>query len=176
MLYALRSNQGAILLTGEAGCGKTMLSRSLVAELEPDKTEVALLTSPSPTPTELLREILYQVGETHLDTGDTEIVHRLNGRLHDNFSLGKTTLVIIDEGQLLADDALFEGIRLLINFQLNDPCLITLLLIGQPELGERIRNLPQFDDRLSAPGLLRPLERREVGAYIEHRMSVAGRS
>ncbi len=176
LLYALRSNQGAILLTGEAGCGKTMLSRSLVAELEPEKTEVALLTSPSPTPTELLREILYQVGETHLDTGHTEIVHRLNGRLYDNFSLGKTTLVIIDEGQLLADDALFEEIRLLLNFQLNDAFLITLLLIGQPELGERIRNLPQFDDRLSARGLLRPLERREVGAYIDHRMSVAGRS
>ena len=54
--------------------------------------------------------------------------------------------------------------------------MITLLLIGQPELGERIRNVPQFDDRLSARGLLRPLERREVGAYIDHRMSVAGRS
>jgi general secretion pathway protein A len=152
-----------------------MLSRSLVAGLEPDKTEVPLLTSPSPTPTELLHEILYQVGETRLDIGHTEIVHLLNGRLYDNFSLGKTTLVIIDEGQLLADDALFEEIRLLLNFQLNDAFLITLLLIGQPELGERIRNLPQFDDRLSARGLLRPLERRQVGAYIDHRMSFAGR-
>ena len=83
-----------------------MLSRSLVAGLEPDKTEVPLLTSP--TPTELLHEILYQVGETRLDIGHTEIVHLLNGRLYDNFSLGKTTLVIIDEGKLLADDALFE--------------------------------------------------------------------
>ena len=85
-----------------------MLSRSLVAGLEPDKTEVPLLTSPSPTPTELLHEILYQVGETRLDIGHTEIVHLLNGRLCDNFSLGKTTLVIIDEGRLLADDTLFE--------------------------------------------------------------------
>ena len=47
LLYAIKSNQGAVLLTGEAGCGKTMLSRSLVDELDPDKTEVALLTSPS---------------------------------------------------------------------------------------------------------------------------------
>jgi len=128
------------LLTGESGCGKTMLSRSLVNELDPDITEVALLTSPSPTPTELLREILYQVGETQLDEDHTEIVHRLNGRLYDNFSLGKTTLVIIDEGQLLEDAKLFEEIRLLLNFQLNDAFLITLLLIGQPELAERIRN------------------------------------
>ena len=68
LLYALlRNNQGGILLTGESGCGKTMLSRSLVNELDPVITEVALLTSPSPTPTELLREILYQVGETQLD-------------------------------------------------------------------------------------------------------------
>ncbi len=176
LLYALRSNQGGILLTGESGCGKTMLSRSLVNELDPDKTEVALLTSPSPTPTQLLREILYQVGETQLDEDHTEIVHRLNGRLYDNFSLGKTTVVIIDEGQLLEDAKLFEEIRLLLNFQLNDAFLITLLLIGQPELGERIRNLPQLDDRLSARGLLRPLERRDVGAYINHRMGIAGRT
>ena len=175
LLYALRSNQGGILLTGESGCGKTMLSRSLVNELDPDKTEVALLTSPSPTPTQLLREILYQVGETQLDEDHTEIVHRLNGRLYDNFYLGKNTLVIIDEGQLLEDARLFEEIRLLLNFQLNDAFLITLLLIGQPELGERIRNLPQLDDRLSARGLLRPLERRDVGAYINHRMAIAGR-
>ena len=50
------------------------------------------------------------------------------------------------------------------------------MLIGQPELAERIRNLPQLDDRLSARGLLRPLERRDVGAYINHRMGVAGRT
>jgi len=176
LLYAIKSNQGAVLLTGEAGCGKTMLSRSLVDELDPDKTEVALLTSPSPTPTDLLREILYQIGENQLDEDHTEIVHRLNGRLYDNFSLGKSTLVIIDEGQLLTDNSLFEEIRLLLNFQLNDAFLITLLLIGQPELGERIRNLSQLDDRLSARGILRPLERRDVGAYINHRMNVAGRS
>ena len=93
LLCALRSNQRGILLTGEYGCGKTMLSRSLVKKLDPDITEVALLTSTSPTPTELLREILYQVGEMQLDGDHTEIVHRLN----ENFSLGKTVLVIINE-------------------------------------------------------------------------------
>ena len=55
---------------------------------------------------------------------------------------------------------------MLLNFQLNDAFLITLLLIGQPELGERIRNLPQLDDRLSARGLLRPLERRDGHAVL----------
>jgi general secretion pathway protein A len=175
LLYALKSNRGGVLLTGDSGCGKTTLTRALVAELDPEQTEVALLTSPSPTPTQLLREILYQVGENVPGEDHTEVVHKLNGRLYDNFSTGKSTVVIIDEGQLLEDTALFEEIRLLLNFQLNDAFLLTLLLVGQPAMAERVRQIPQLDDRLSARGIVRALERREVGEYIEHRLRVAGR-
>ncbi len=175
LLYALKSNRGGVLLTGESGCGKTLMTRALIGELAPDETEVALLTSPSPTPTLLLREILYQIGGVDPSDDHTEIVHQLNGRLYDNFSTGKNTVVIIDEGQLLEETALFEEIRLLLNFQLNDAFLLTLLLVGQPAMAERVRELTQLDDRLSARGILRPLERRDVGAYIDHRMRIAGR-
>ncbi len=176
LLYALKDNRGGALLTGETGCGKTMLARALVSELDPEQTEVALLTSPHTSALHLLREILYQIGEETPGQDYTSVVHELNGRLYDNFSAGKSTLVIIDEGQLLNDDALFEEIRLLLNFQLNDAFLLSLLLVGQPPMAERVRQLPQLDDRLAARGLLLPLERSEVGDYIAHRLSVAGRS
>ena len=174
LLYALKSNRGAAMLTGESGCGKTLMARTLIQELNPERMEVALITNPGRKPDELLREVLYQIGENDLPEDHTQTVHRLNEILYENFSLGKETIVVIDEGQLLEETEVFEEIRLMLNFQLNDAFLLTLLLVGQPLLAERVRDLPQLDERLSARSILKPLEKEEVGAYISHRMDMAG--
>jgi len=85
-------------------------------------------------------------------------------------------VVVTDEGQLLHDPpGIFEELRLLLNFQLNDAFLRTLFLVGQPALAERVRQQPQLDERLSARGVMQALEKEEIGAYICHRLKVAGR-
>ena len=175
LLYALKGNRGAVLLTGESGCGKTLMARALIQDFNPEHTELALLTNPCRTPDELLGEVLLQLGVENPLPNRAQRLHRLNEALYANFSVGKDTVVVIDEGQLLEDPQIFEELRLLLNFQLNDAFLMTLFMVGQPALGERIRQQAQFDERISARGVMRALEKEEIGAYIAHRLKVAGR-
>jgi len=175
LLYALQSNRGAVLLTGASGCGKTLVARALIQELDPEKTEVALLTNPRWSADEFLREVLYQLGEGGSLEDRPQIIHRLNEVLYDNFSAGKETLVLIDEGQLIEELAVLEEIRLLLNFQLNDAFLINLLLVGQPPMGQHIRDFAPLDQRIATRGTLEPFSQEEVRGYIEHRLQVAGR-
>jgi general secretion pathway protein A len=175
LLYALQHNRGAVLLTGESGCGKTLMARALVQELDPERTEVALLTTLRWSPEEFLQEILYQLGHEENLEGRVQIMHRLHEVLYENFSSGKRTLVLIDEGQLIQELALLEEIRLLLNFQLNDAFLVHLLLVGQPPLAQRVRDHAPLDQRLAARGHLKPLSLDQVHEYIRHRLEVAGR-
>ena len=175
LLYALQSNRGAAMLSGASGCGKTLMARALVQELDPEKVEVAFLTNPRWSPDEFLQEVLYQLGEEEVPEERSRIVHRLNELLYEIYSAGRETLVLIDEGQLIEDPAVLEEIRLLLNFQLNDAFLIDLLLVGQPSMARQIRNCSSLDQRISVRGVLKPLSQEEVGEYIAHRLGVAGR-
>ncbi|MFT5085925.1 MAG: type II secretory pathway predicted ATPase ExeA [Candidatus Latescibacterota bacterium] len=175
-LYALQNNRGAVMLTGESGCGKTLMARALVQELDPDKTEVALLTNPRWTTDEFMMEILYQLGHEEELQGRTKIVHRLHEVLYENFEAGKSTLVLIDEGQLIQDQDVLEEIRLLLNYQLNDAFLISLLLVGQTPMAQEIRGFAPLDQRIVTRGSLKPLGLDEAGQYVAHRLKVAGRS
>ena len=62
LLYTLKGNRGAALLTGESGCGKTLVIRALLQQLDPERTEIALVNDPGRTAVEFLREVLYQLG------------------------------------------------------------------------------------------------------------------
>ena len=77
LLYTLKSNRGAALLTGESGCGKTLVIRALLQQLNPERTEIALVNDPGRTAVEFLREVLYQLGEETDAESRPEIVHRI---------------------------------------------------------------------------------------------------
>ena len=87
---------------------------------------------------------------------------------------GKDTVIIIDEAQAIEDQGTFEELRLLLNFQLNDRFLLTLLLMGQPELKDRIAKIEQLAQRIAIKFHLGPLKKEETHAYVTTRLEKAG--
>lgn len=176
MMYAIKEEKGATMLSGEYGSGKTLLSRIIIDELIKNGTyEVALVTYPYLTSTQFLQELIYQLENISMKGNKPTLLHHLQDRFLKNFQEGKKTIVIIDEAQIIKDRDTFEELRLLLNFQLNNKFLLTLMLIGQPELIKKVNNIPQFEQRLGIRYHLKALERDETENYIKHRLEVAGR-
>ena len=151
-----------------------MMTRALLHELDPDKTEIALLSNPCRSAEEFLREVLYQLGEDGADMDRARLVHRIHEIIYEAYSHGRENVVVDDEAQLLEDEEIFEEIRLLLNLQLDDAFLITLLLVGQPQLVERMRKHPALDQRIATRGFLRPFDEPTTADYVGHRLRTAG--
>jgi len=91
----------------------------------------------------------------------------------ENMKANKETLLIIDEAQLLGRSNL-EEVRLLLNFQLNDRFLMTVLLIGQPELRDKIKSIKQLDQRIAIKYHLAPFSFNDTVRYVLFRQKKAG--
>ncbi len=176
LLYGVGSGGGFILLTGEVGTGKTTVNRCLLEQL-PDTTDLAIILNPALSAVELLATacdelgIDYQQGIGSLKVL-TDALHRF---LLDNHEAGRRTVLMIDEAQHLDFDVL-EQIRLLTNLETNEQKLLQIILIGQPELVEKLARpeLRQLNQRITARYHLQPLSLEETHAYIRHRLEVAG--
>src|SRR3989338_674613 len=164
MLYASREQKGAVLLTGEVGSGKTLLSRVLIGKLneESSKYSVSLVVNPAIPSLDLLKEIVYQLG-CEVSKDDSKLVE-------DSHSI-----IIVDEAQAINDETTFEEMRLILNFHSNERFPLTLLLLGQPELKEKIKNIRQLEQRFSLRYHLQNLNFEETAGYIKHRCRVAQR-
>lgn len=174
LFYAVNNRKGAAMLTGEIGCGKTILSRTLVQDLSADRYEVGLVANPSLPPLDFLREILYQLGVESGSMSKIDLLHALNDAVVRNLNAGKDTVILIDEAQAIDDEATLEELRLLLNFQLNERFLLTLILIGQPELREKVGRIRQLDQRIAIKYHLGPLSLEETRKYILYRLEKAG--
>ncbi|MGH7326232.1 MAG: ExeA family protein [Candidatus Rokuibacteriota bacterium] len=174
LMYAVRQRKGCAMLTGEYGCGKTTLSRALIQRLEAERYEIGLLTNPSWTPVDFLREVLYQLGVETPVRSKPELLHQLHDVFFRNFQAGRDTVVIVDEAQLIDDDGVFEELRLLLNFQTDDRFLVTLLIIGSPELAAKVRGLKHLDQRVGIRYHLNTLDDTHTANYIAHRLGMAG--
>lgn len=176
-IYVVTEGQGAMLLTGDCGCGKTLLTRVLVDELDPARFEVALVPYPNLEPDELVGEILRQFGFDISDIArmsKPEMLERLEAFLMASQRRGASTLVIVDEGQVVHNDETLEEIRLLLNFQQAKSFFLSLILVGQPELRERINGLPQLSQRLTVKYHLTGLSSEDARSYLHHRLQIAG--
>lgn len=174
MLYVIREGKGAGVLTGVFGCGKTMLSRALLSELEQDIYRLALITNPRLSEIDLLKMIVHHLGVTQLPQSKAEILISLEEVLNNNIRDGRKTVVVIDEAHCIDSPGIFEEIRLLLNFQNSDQFLLTLLLFGQPELKERIEHNKQFLQRVAIRYHLTGMSLEETQSYVLHRLKVAG--
>jgi general secretion pathway protein A len=170
--YGIQTRKGILLLTGDIGCGKTLLSRRLIVGLSPAQYDVALVANPALSASELLDEVLCQFGLA-LVRSKAGRLRILNERLAVNASKGISSVLIVDEAQAIERVRAFEELRLLTNFQLNDRFLLTVVLIGQPELRHRIEGIPQLNQRIAVRAHLGPFTEDETTSYIAARMGTA---
>lgn len=173
LLHAITRNKGAVMLTGEVGHGKTTLSRRLLQELDEAEYKILMIVNPILTPIQLLREILEQLGAAELPRNRQILVKLLHDKLLECHQQGMKVVLVVDEAHLIRDKQTLEELRLLLNFQLNDQFLISLVLIGQPELVGKVARVPALKQRLAIRAHLPPLDLMETGEMLRHRLSAA---
>lgn len=174
IIYAIRGNKGGVLFTGEVGAGKTTVSRAIVRRLANEDIDIGIITNPALSIIDFLREILYQFDIRSLAAGKLDLLHEINDKLISNFQKGKKTVLMVDEAHLITDVSILEEIRLLLNFQLNDRFLLTLILIGQPELKKIIQNIKPLEQRITIKYHLRHFGVDDTKNYIIFRLRYVG--
>ncbi|MFH1858199.1 MAG: AAA family ATPase [Candidatus Omnitrophota bacterium] len=176
LTFAIQERLGATLLTGVFGCGKTILAHALLGSLTGEKYKTAYVANPRMDDVDLLRMIVHQLGLSNPPTRKMDVLSVLQDTLVTNFRNGKETIVIIDEAHSIESDGVFEEIRLLLNFQQEDRFLLSLFLLGQPELKEKVERNAQLEQRIEIKCRLDAFGSEDTTQYIHHRLKVAGAS
>lgn len=176
LVYGVNGESGFVLLTGGIGTGKTTLCRYL-ADHMPDGVEFALCINPRRSEAELLESICDEMGiSVHGDRNKVkDLTDSINVYLLDLHARGGRAVLIIDEAQNL-EFAQLEQVRLLTNLETSARKLLQIILVGQPELKDRLDqpDLVNLSQRITARYHLTAMNSNEVNAYIVHRLSVAG--
>src|SRR3954470_21230942 len=175
LLYGLGGGGGFVLLTGEIGAGKTTVCRCFLDQV-PAHCDVAYVFNPKLGAIELLETVCGGFG---IDAASAvtikDYVDALNDFLLRSHAAGRQAVLIIDEAQSLSAEVL-EQLRLLTNLETSERKLLQIILIGQPELRDMLARpeLEQLAQRVIARYHLPALTESETGAYVAHRLAVAG--
>jgi general secretion pathway protein A len=175
LLYGIRERRGFVQLTGEVGAGKTTLCRALLEQLPPEQYSTALILNPVLQPDQMMAAIATEFGLDVRNKDRFQILQILNFFLLEEMAKGREVVLIIDEAQNLTND-LLEQVRLISNLETDDRKLLQIVLMGQPELRDRLNDhsLRQLRQRITVRYHLRPLRFNEVKDYIRHRLQVSG--
>lgn len=174
LLYGIRERKGFVQLTGEVGAGKTTLCRAFLEQLD-GQCCTALILNPVLNADQLMKAIAMEFGLDAKDLDRLETVAIINQFLLEQAEQGRDCVLVIDEAQDLTDD-LLEQIRLLSNLETDNRKLLQIVLMGQPELRDRLNNprLRQLRQRITVRYHLRALNFHELARYIQHRLEVSG--
>jgi putative secretion ATPase (PEP-CTERM system associated) len=175
MQYALQRQEGFVMVTGRPGTGKTTLINDITGQLSRQGNLHAALTSTQIQADDLLRLVILKFGLNGDTDYKAELIHRLENYLHRLHREGRRPLLIIDEAQDLASDAL-EELRLLTNLQKDNQPLLQIFLVGQEELRQTVLTpgLEQLHQRIVAACHLAPLTVEATEDYIRHRLTRVG--
>jgi type II secretory pathway predicted ATPase ExeA len=172
----LRAPRGLTLLLGDAGTGKTTVVRAALAEEKRPENRNVLLTNPTLTRAEFYEFIArgFGLGET-CATSKAKFLTEFQRDVYERHTAGGLTTLIIDEAQSLPYE-LLEEVRLLANIETSTVKLLNLVLVGQPELADRLneQSLRQLKQRITLRAHLTPLDLKETAAYIAGRLRIAG--
>jgi general secretion pathway protein A len=172
--YGIEAKKGFIVITGEAGTGKTTLLRKLMRSLEATIHSVFVFNTDLSFAA-LLRVILRDLGLPKQKADKVTMTEQLNAYLIEQAQRSHIVALLIDEAQKLSDETL-EGLRLLSNLETDKGKLIQIVLMGQPELEGKLDqpNLRQLKQRVAIQCRLAPLKGEEVNRYIHYRVQAAG--
>jgi type II secretory pathway predicted ATPase ExeA len=177
LLYAIEHRKGVAMLTGEVGCGKTTVTKTLSNHLSRDQFQFEILSNPALQPTDLIKAILLKLGDNNSDNGSkTVLLDRLQKLLIQNGEQGICTVLAIDEAHVISNQATLDELRMLLNIQSEDEFLITLVLLGQPPLLKNISELQPLKERVSIKFNLEPLDVENTLRYVVFRLKSAGAS
>jgi general secretion pathway protein A len=177
LAFGITSRKGFLVLTGEAGTGKTTLCRALLDRLGTE-VRTALVLNPALSAEELVRAVVRDFaipGAEDPALSKARLLDLLNTFLLRAALEGGNALLVVDEAQRLAPEVM-EEIRLLGNLETEREKLLNVLLVGQTELVSMLErdDLRQLRQRVAVRTHLSPLSPREVGEYVGHRLAVAG--
>jgi general secretion pathway protein A len=176
LYYGVRWHKGFVVVTGEVGTGKTLLLRCLLQLLTESKdVAYAYIFNSRLSPTEFLQYLLSDFGLPASGKNKSELLLDLGHFLVSRGAKRLTTVLIIDEAHHLSDEIL-EEVRLLSNLETPDDKLLQIVLVGQPELDEKLDSLGlrQLKQRIALRAHLDPLDASETGEYIQRRLQIAG--
>ena len=176
LMYGVRERKGFIVLSGEIGTGKTTLLRTLIERVD-SSTPIAYVHNSALQIEGLLEYVLNDWGVKSMAATHAARLGELNEFLIDQHRRGLSPVLVIDEAQNLSIETL-EAVRLLSNFETTNQKLMQILLVGQPELRDKL-NLPELRQLKQRIGLrchIGPLSPEETRLYIRHRLRVAGAS
>jgi general secretion pathway protein A len=174
--YAVLRRKGFVVVTGEAGTGKTLMARCTMQVLSKNKVASAFVYNPTVSSVEFLVHVLNDFGLTPSPRGTKgQLLSCLNNYLLERSRRDLTTALVVDEAQLLSSE-LLEEIRLLTNLETSEHKLLQIVLIGQPEFQQKLdsHELRQLKQRVGLRCSLKPLERAQVKGYIHRRLERAG--
>ena len=173
--YGLRQRDGFIVITGEQGIGKTMLTGHLLDQIDDADVRAARLQTPTLTPDDLLGGILKAFELTPNKTGKAAEIEAFEDFLFDQMNRGVRVLLIVDEAQNLPTASL-EELRVLSNIDYEGTPLFQVFLVGRPSLKDAVakEGSEAFHQRVIASYEVERFSQLETRAYIEHRLSLVG--
>ena len=174
LLYGINTRKGIIVVTGEIGTGKTTLCRMLLNRIS-NKVKTALILNPAFSDIQLLQLIVQDLEINCKSKNKLELANAISSFLLQQSIQRNNVAIIIDECQNLNIRQL-EQIRLLSNLETEKEKLLQIILVGQPELNDKLNDhaLRQLNQRVSVRFHILPLNKGEVKHYVEHRLKIAG--
>jgi type II secretory pathway predicted ATPase ExeA len=177
LTYGIQSRKGFVLLTGEVGTGKTTLINKLLEWLRLQQVATAFVFNSRLNTTQFLDYMMADFGIPCESKAKSQILLRLYNWLLDRYRAGETAVLIVDEAQNLTDEVL-EEIRMLTNLETFTEKLLQIVLVGQPELEQKLKQpqLRQLRQRLTLRAKTHALTLEETKAYVQQRLRIAGAS
>ena len=175
LTYGVQSRKGFVLLTGEVGTGKTTLINKLLEWLRLQQVATAFIFNSRLNVPHFLDYMMADFGISCESKAKSQILLRLYNWLLDRYRAGETAVLVVDEAQNLSDEVL-EEIRMLTNLETFTEKLLQIVVVGQPELEQRLKqpHMRQLRQRLTLRARTYPFTPDETKAYVQQRLRIAG--
>jgi general secretion pathway protein A len=175
LTYGILDHKGFVVLTGEAGTGKTTLLARVLQQMPAARVQSSVILNPTLTAAEFLELALLDFGVPEVPASKAQRLTMMQRLVLEGHREGRISTLVIDEAHKLSVDVL-EEIRLLGNFERGDQKLLQVLLVGQNELNDLLErsDVRQLKQRISLRFAIEPLSPDEVDQYIRYRWTLAG--